>query len=64
MLRLTSRQRTVLIEKAPDLANLIFASTFLGQVLTDRPFSPGLAIVGLGIWAALAMIVFVLAREQ
>jgi hypothetical protein len=29
----------MLIEKVPDLANLILASTFLGQFLTDRPFS-------------------------
>ena len=39
MLRLNPRQRDVLIEKMPDVANLVGASTFLGQLLTDRPFS-------------------------
>ena len=64
MIRLKPRQQTMLIEKVPDFANLTFASTFLGQFLTDRPFSVGLAIVGLGIRTALAVFAFVLAGND
>ena len=64
MLRLTSRQRTMLIEKVPDVANLTAASTFLGQFLSDRPFSVTLALAGLSVWAALAVLTFVLAGND
>jgi hypothetical protein len=58
MLRLTQRRRAMLVEKLPDLANLILASTFLGQLLTDRPFSAVLAVAGLVIWAGLVVVAF------
>jgi len=64
MLRLTSRQRTMLIEKLPDVANLILASMFLGKFLTDRPYSVGLALMGLGLWSALAVVAFRLAEND
>ena len=63
MLRLTPRRRAMLIEKVPDLANLILASTFLGQFLTDRPFSVVLAIAGLIGWAGFAALAFAVAEE-
>lgn len=63
MLRLTPRRRAMLIEKVPDLANLILASTFLGQFLEDRPFSAVLAIVGLTIWVGLAVLAFAVAEN-
>lgn len=63
MLRLTPRRRTMLTEKLPDLANLILASTFLGQLLTDRPFSPALASAGLLAWFILAVLAFVVAEH-
>jgi hypothetical protein len=47
MLRLKSRQRNLLIEKVPDVANLTAASTFFGQLLTDRPFSLAVALTGI-----------------
>jgi len=53
----------MLIEKVPDLANLILASTFLGQFLEDRPFSAVLAIVGLTIWVGLAVLAFAVAEN-
>jgi len=53
----------MLIEKLPDLANLILASTFLGQFLADRPFSVVLAIAGLISWTALVGVVYVVAEE-
>jgi hypothetical protein len=64
MLRLTSRQRAMLIEKVPDVANLIFASTFLGQFLSDRPFSLVLGFAGLGAWTLLAIVAFMLAGDD
>ena len=53
----------MLIEKVPDLANLVLASAFLGQFLTDRPFSVVLAIAGLIGWAGLAALAFAVAEE-
>jgi hypothetical protein len=64
MLRLTERRRAMLVEKVPDLANLILASTFLGQFLTDRPFSALLAVVGFVIWAGLAVLAFEVADHD
>lgn len=63
MLRLTPRRRGMLVEKVPDLANLILASTFLGQFLMDRPFSIGLAGAGFLAWIALAVVAFVIAEN-
>jgi len=54
----------MLVEKVPDLANLILASTFLGQFLTDRPFSIIPAIVGFLVWAGLAVIAFAVAEHD
>ena len=64
MLRLTPRQRTMLIEKVPDVANLTLASTFLGQFLSDRPFSLVLGFAGLGAWTLLAIVAFMLAGDD
>lgn len=64
MLRLNPRQRDVLIEKMPDVANLVGASTFLGQLLTDRPFSIGLAIAGIATWTLLWALTLVLAEKK
>lgn len=54
----------MLVEKIPDLANLILGSTFLGQFLADRPFSPLLAMVGLVIWAGFAVVAFKVADHD
>ena len=54
----------VLIEKVPDVANLTLASTFLGQFLSDRPFSVALALTGVGVWTALAVLAFVVAGND
>jgi hypothetical protein len=64
MLRLNRRQREVLIEKMPDVANLVAASTFLGQLLTDRPFSVRLAIVGIATWTLLWALTLFLAEAM
>lgn len=64
MLRLKSRQRGVLVEKVPDVANLAAGSMFFGQFLTDRPFSLPLAIWGMVAWAALWIFTLVLAEDD
>ena len=64
MLRLNRRQHEVLIEKMPDVANLVAASTFLGQLLTDRPFSVRLAIVGIATWTLLWALTLFLAEAK
>ena len=64
MLRLTSRQRDVLIEKVPDVANLGFASLVFGQALSDQPFSLWWALVGLLFWRALFGWILLLASGE
>ena len=60
MLRLKPRQRKVLIEKMPDAANLAAGSMFLGQYLTERPFSVTLALAGVTGWIAFWALTLVL----
>ena len=50
MLRLKPRQRELLVEKMPDVANVAAASMFFGQFLSDRPFSLWLGLAGLAAW--------------
>jgi hypothetical protein len=50
--RLTDRRRAVFAEKAGDLANLSFAALILGQAVGHSRFSIGVALAGLGLWAA------------
>ena len=64
MLRLNRRQREVLIEKLPDVANLVAASTFLGQFLADRPFSTWLAVGGITASTLLWVVTLLLAEEK
>ena len=53
MLRLTPRQREVLADKLPDLANVGAALFVLGQFVGQQPFSPLLLVTGLAMWAVL-----------
>ena len=50
MLRLKPRQRGVLVEKTPDMANLALAGLVFGQFLRPEPFSLPVALGGLFIW--------------
>ncbi|MBI2186221.1 MAG: hypothetical protein HYU37_03740 [Acidobacteria bacterium] len=54
MLRLTHRQRAVVVEKLPDLANIVVGVLVLGPLVGDNPLSMGLIISGLTVWIALA----------
>ena len=53
MLRLKAQQRQMLVDKLPDVANLVVGALFLGQFLSDRPFSLVLAAFGVALWTAL-----------
>jgi hypothetical protein len=53
MLRLKAGQRQMLVDKLPDAANLVAGALFIGQFLSDRPFSPVLAVFGMAVWVAL-----------
>ncbi len=61
MLRWKTQQRHVLVDKVPDVANLVVGALFLGQFLSDRPFSLSLALSGLAVWTALMAFVLVVA---
>ena len=50
MLRLRQRQREVLIDKGPDMANLAMGGLVFGQFLRPEPFSFPVAVAGLAIW--------------
>jgi hypothetical protein len=54
----------MLIEKVPDLANLVAASTFFGQFLADRPFSILLAMAGVVAFSILTVSAFLIAKVE
>ncbi len=64
MIILSSRQRAVLVEKLPDIANVAAGALVFGQFLGDQPYSPALALYGVGIWSALMGFVLLLAMEN
>ena len=64
MVILSTRQRAVLIEKLPDIANVAAGALVFGQFLGDRPSSPALALYGVGIWSALMGFALLLANEE
>ena len=64
MVVLSSRQRAVLVEKLPDIANVAAGALVFGQFLGDRPYSLALALYGVGIWSALMGFVLLLAMEN
>ena len=43
----------MLIDKLPDAANLALGALVFGQLLSERPFSAGIAVLGLVMWLAL-----------
>lgn len=50
MLRLKMKQRAVLVDKLPDLANLAVAGLVFGQLLSAGGFSFRIALGGVAIW--------------
>jgi hypothetical protein len=64
MLRLNARQRTVLLEKVPDVANLAIGALLFGQVVGSQPVSRWLALTGFLIWIVLMAITLSIAEED
>ena len=64
MLRLKPRQREVLIQKVPDMANVAAGSMFFGQLLTDRPFSLTIGVMGIATWIAFWAFTLVVAKDE
>lgn len=62
MLKLTDRQRPVLVQTIPAVANLGVGTLVFGQFLRQEPFSIGLALAGTGIWVVLVSMTLVLAE--
>jgi hypothetical protein len=50
MLKLTTSQRAVLVEKLPDVANVAAGAMVFGQLLGGQDFSIIAALAGAGIW--------------
>ena len=64
MLRLKPRQRAVIVEKLPDLANLVAGVLVLGQFVGEDPASVWRLIMGVAVWAGLAGITLLIAAEE
>ena len=64
MLDLSERQRSVLIETLPDTANIAAAGLLFGQVVSGRPFSVILAILGFALWVVMLGWSMFLARRH
>lgn len=63
MVRFTSEQRQMLIDKMPDAANLALGALVFGQFLGDRPFSAQVAAGGLSGWIGLLGYALLLGRR-
>ena len=61
MLRLKHQQRAVIVEKLPDLANIIAGVFVIGQFVGEQPASLWLVAVGLLIWLVFAVLTLVVA---
>jgi hypothetical protein len=53
MVRLKPGQRRLLVAHIPPLANLAAGSLLFGQFLSERPYSPTVALIGVGTWVVL-----------
>lgn len=54
----------MLMDKLPDAANLSLGALVFGQLLGDKPFSLGLAALGIGGWVTLLGWGFFLGGEE
>ncbi len=64
MLRLKSQQRTVLLEKLPDVANLGIGALLFGQFVSNQPFSPWLGLSGFAIWIGFMAVTLLIAGKD
>jgi len=64
MRELRTRQRAVLTDKLPDVANVSVGAMFFGQFLSEGPFSPVLALAGVLTWVSLFCFAVMLAGKE
>lgn len=64
MLRLKRAQLSVLVETLRDAANVAAGALIFGQALSERAYSPTLAVVGICTWIALVAFAFALASME
>ncbi len=55
---------SVFADKLPDVANVILAGLVVGQALSERPFSPVLAVAGMGAWVLLMTLAVLFAASE
>lgn len=63
-LRFGERQRGVWIDTLSQAANVAAAGLLFGQFVSERPFSVGLALAGIVMWALLLAWSTFLARDE
>ena len=64
MLRLNPRQRQILTDKVPDVANLVFAAIVIGRFLGEPRASWRVMLAGIALWAAAMAVVVMMSREE
>ena len=64
MLRLKPKQRAVIVEKLPDLANIIAGVFVVGQFVGSEPASVWLVTAGVAVWTGLAGVTLLIAGEE
>lgn len=64
MLDLSSDQRRLLLDKVPDIANLVAAGLVFGQLLAPASFSMPIAVFGGSLWIALFGWMMFIARKR
>ena len=57
-------QQVVIVEKLPDLANIIAGVFVVGQFVGEQPVSLWLVTTGLAIWAGLAGVTLLIAGGE
>ena len=64
MLDLTSDQRRLLLDKVPDIANLVAAGLVFAQSLAPAGFSVPVAVFGASLWVVLFAWMLFIARKR
>jgi hypothetical protein len=64
MLGLNDRQRAVLADKVPDMANLVTAAIVIGFTLGEPMPSASLLLAGIGAWIAALAFALLLTSEE
>lgn len=64
MIGLSDKQRALLADKLPDLANLVVGTLVFGQALSEHQFSIALSLLGFGLWSVLIYLAGILVERK